>query len=141
MADYELLARRAREAARFSYSPYSGYRVGAALLCADGEIFTGCNVENAAYGPTNCAERTAVFKAVSEGKRRFSAIAVWGGRDDGSGGYAVPCGVCLQVLLEFCDPVEFVVLAMNPAGEKREYRLAELIPHGFRLGEDEREPG
>ena len=99
----EELIRQAMEARKNSYSPYSGFQVGAALLCEDGTVYTGCNVENAAYGPTNCAERTAVFKAVSEGKREFKRIAIVGGHE-GESVAPTPCGVCRQVLSEFCKP-------------------------------------
>ena len=101
-ADYQALMLAAAEARKLSYSPYSGYRVGAALLAADGRVFTGCNVENAGFSATNCAERTAVVKAVSEGAREFEAIAIVGGRDDELSPLCSPCGICRQVLAEFC---------------------------------------
>ena len=110
-----------------SYSPYSGFRVGAALLCADGTIYTGCNIENAAFSPTVCAERTAVVKAVSEGKRSFTAIAIAG---DGSG-YISPCGVCRQVLAEFVNPHEFAVYQMDRRGNYRKNAMEELLPFSF----------
>ena len=98
----------------FSYSPYSGFKVGAALLTKDGEIYTGCNIENASYTPTNCAERTAFFKAVSEGIREFQAICIVGGQNGVLTGYAAPCGVCRQVMMEFCDPETFqIILAID----------------------------
>ena len=104
----ESLIREALAARKMAYTPYSHFQVGAALLCPDGSIYRGCNVENAAYTPTNCAERTAFFKAVSEGQRKFTAIAIVGG-PEGSNltgrGYCAPCGVCRQVMMEFCSPV------------------------------------
>lgn len=124
----------AKEAMRFAYAPYSGYKVGAALLSKDGRVFTGCNVENAAYGPTNCAERTAVFKAVSEGCREFAAIAVCGGRDGVITGAFPPCGVCRQVLREFCGE-DFTVYVAGAAGTYETFTLAQLLPHSFNAGE------
>ena len=117
-------------ARRNAYAPYSGYKVGAALLCSDGEIVTGCNVENASYGATNCAERTAVFKAVSEGKRNFSAIAIAGGIGENSD-YAFPCGVCRQVLREFCSPADFKVIICKSTEDYKEATLEELLPSSF----------
>ena len=92
---------------QYSYTPYSGFKVGAALLTKDGKFYTGCNIENAAFTPTNCAERTAFFKAVSEGEREFRAICIVGGKDGVLTEYAAPCGVCRQVMMEFCDPETF----------------------------------
>lgn len=117
---------RAREN---SYSPYSRFRVGAALLCETGEIYTGCNIENRAYGPTNCAERTAFFKAVSEGKRSFSAIAIVGGEAEPV--WCYPCGVCRQVMAEFCSPDEFLIICARSADEYRIFTLKELLPEMF----------
>ena len=114
-----------------AYAPYSGFHVGAALLAADGTVYTGCNVENAAYGPSNCAERTAVFKAVSEGRRSFRAIAIVGGKDGRIGDFCPPCGVCRQVLREFCDPVSFSVILGNDKGETKTFSLKELLPEDF----------
>ena len=116
---------------KFSYSPYSGFKVGAALLTKDGEIYTGCNIENASYTPTNCAERTAFFKAVSEGVREFQAICIVGGQNGVLTEYAAPCGVCRQVMMEFCDPETFqIILAINK--EKYDvFTLKELLPLGF----------
>lgn len=130
MTEKELIAAalRAREA---SYSPYSGYQVGAALLTQEGSVYTGCNIENAAYTPTNCAERTAFFKAVSEGKRRFAAIAVAGSPKGEVTQFAWPCGVCRQVMMEFCDPESFVVIAAKSETEYRKKLLKELLPEGF----------
>ncbi len=124
------LVEKAREAMEYSYSPYSGCTVGAALLAANGEIYTGCNIENAAFSPTNCAERTAVFKAVSEGVTEFRAIAVAGGKNGVVEGEFPPCGVCRQVLMEFCEPKKFKVLLVSRDGY-REVTLADLLPMGF----------
>ena len=115
----------------FSYVPYSHFKVGAALLAKGGEIYTGCNIENAAYTPTNCAERTAFFKAVSEGVREFEAIRVVGGKDGVLTDYASPCGVCRQVMMEFCDPDTFqIIMAVNKEKYKN-YTLKEMLPMGF----------
>lgn len=121
------LVKEAIRAKEFSYSPYSHFRVGAALLTKSGKIYTGCNIENAAYSPTNCAERTAVFKAISEGEREFLAIAVSGDRED----YLAPCGVCRQVLLEFCDPDQFSVLMVGKEEDYQKMTLGELLPAAF----------
>ena len=120
-----------------SYAPYSHFHVGAALLGKDGKVYTGCNVENAAYGPSNCAERTAVFKAVSEGCREFEAIAIAGGAEDESGKpvikeFCPPCGVCRQVLAEFCDK-DFKILLTDGAGTIKEFTLGQLLPESFSL--------
>ena len=124
------LCRLAIEARQKAYAPYSGYAVGAALLTADGTVYTGCNIENAAFTPTVCAERTAVFKAVSEGHRRFAMLAVAGGKGDDFTGEFPPCGVCRQVLAEFCS-LDFPVLAVNGEDGYVRYTLGELLPHGF----------
>lgn len=129
MTDIELIE-KAKKAAENSYSPYSGYTVGAALLSKDGRVFTGCNIENAAYSPTNCAERTAVFKAVSEGVREFEKIAVVGGYRLGFKDYFAPCGVCRQVLREFCDE-DFIILLGKNANEYKRLTLKELLPCSF----------
>ena len=132
MLDYKVLIEAAFEARRNAYAPYSHYRVGAALLCKDGTIVKGCNVENASYGLSNCAERTAVFKAVSEGKTRFEAIAVAGGPDDmQSKDYAYPCGACRQVLREFCPTMQLKVIVARAVDDYKEYRLSELLPDSF----------
>ena len=110
-----------------AYAPYSNFHVGAALLGKDGKVYTGCNVENAAYGPSNCAERTAVFKAVSEGCRDFEAIAIAGDAE-----YCSPCGVCRQVLSEFCDK-DFKVILTDCKGGIKTYTLGELLPLSFSL--------
>jgi len=124
------LCRAAIAAMQRSYSPYSGYRVGAALLTADGAVYTGCNIENASYTPTVCAERTAIFKAVSEGERQFTAIAVAGGKDGVLSGAFPPCGVCRQVMAEFCPP-DFPVLVVTGEDMYTRYTLSELLPSGF----------
>ena len=133
MTDIELIE-RAKKAAESSYSPYSGYTVGAALLSKDGEVFTGCNIENAAYSPTNCAERTALFKAVSEGVRSFEKIAVVGGYQLDFKDFFAPCGVCRQVLREFCEE-DFVVLLGKNGSEYKKYTLKELLPCSFSAGQ------
>lgn len=127
------LIRKAFEARRNSYAPYSKFKVGAALEGADGTIYTGCNIENAAYTPCNCAERTAFFKAVSEGKREFCQIAIVGGYEEGDkvSGYAAPCGVCRQVMMEFCSPETFRVIVAKSEEEYKEFTVAELLPLGF----------
>lgn len=123
---------RAIEARKKSYSPYSRYQVGAALLTGDGQIFTGCNVENAAYTPTNCAERTAFFKAVSEGIREFQAIAIVGSPEgDELTQYAYPCGVCRQVMMEFSNPSDFQIVVAKSEEDYRIMTLGELLPKGF----------
>lgn len=129
MTENELcaLAVCAREKA---YAPYSGYRVGAALLCENGAVFTGCNIENASFTPTVCAERAAVFKAVSEGERSFAMIAVAGGSGETVSGLFPPCGVCRQVLAEFCAP-SFPVLVVTGKGAYQKFTLSELLPRGF----------
>lgn len=127
----EQLVELAKEAMKKAYSPYSGYKVGAALLCADGTVYTGCNIENASYSATNCAERTAIFKAVSEGHRDFTAIAICGGKDGVISGAFPPCGVCRQVMREFCDDDFHVLLATGDGIEQ--YTLKELLPVSFAL--------
>lgn len=120
------------EARENSYCPYSEYAVGAALLLRNGRVFSGCNIENAAYGPSICAERTAIFKAVSEGYKHFRAIAIVGspkGRIIDQ--YAFPCGVCRQVMNEFCDADDFIVIIAKSEGEYKVYALSELLPEGF----------
>ena len=129
------LIQAAQGARKAAYCPYSHWAVGAALLTKSGEIITGCNIENAAFGPTNCAERTAIFKAVSEGKKDFAAIAIVGG-EEGSEPTEIcpPCGVCRQVMLEFCGPEFEIVLATSPK-KFETHTLAELTPLGFSLRE------
>ncbi len=128
MTHGELIA-LAAQARKMSYAPYSGFCVGAALLGKSGKVYTGCNVENAAYTPTNCAERTAVFKAVSEGEREFSAIAIVGGKGEETAEFCAPCGICRQVLAEFCDG-DFPVVLGTPESYKA-YTLSELLPFSF----------
>ena len=128
-AELLALARRARENA---YAPYSGFAVGAALLGADGRVYTGCNVENGAYPVACCAERTALFHAVAEGAREFAAIAVAGGRiGDNAEASCPPCGVCRQALAEFCDPETFRVYLVAPGGGVEETTLGALLPRAF----------
>lgn len=121
----------AAEQLTYSYVPYSHFKVGAALLAKDGKIYTGCNIENAAYTPTNCAERTAFFKAVSEGVRSFRAICVVGGPDGRLESYTPPCGVCRQVMMEFCSPEEFEIILATGTEDYKIYTLQELMPQGF----------
>lgn len=128
MIDKKALVLAAMDARRYSYSPFSGFAVGAALLSEDGTVYTGCNIENSSYSPTLCAERCAVAKAVSEGKRRFIAIAVAGPE----GGHTTPCGVCRQVLYEFCDE-DMIVLCAGTEDDFLETTLGALLPNGFRL--------
>ena len=118
----------------FSYVPYSHFHVGAALLAQDGKLYGGCNIENAAYGPTNCAERTAFFKAVSEGERRFAAICIVGGKEGVLTEYAAPCGVCRQVMMEFCDPDTFRIILATSREHYEIFTLGELLPMGFGPG-------
>ena len=127
------LAALAVEAMQKAYAPYSGYTVGAALLAANGRVFTGCNIENAAFTPTVCAERTAVFKAVSEGVRDFAMLAVAGGKGGRVQGAFPPCGVCRQVLAEFCPP-EFPVLLVTGEDEWEKTTLSALLPLAFGPG-------
>ena len=125
----EQLASLAKDAMEKAYSPYSGYKVGAALLCKDGSVYTGCNVENASFSATNCAERTAFFKAISEGKREFSAIAICGGKGGNIEGLFPPCGVCRQVMREFCDD-DFKIHLLTKEGVET-YSLGALLPVSF----------
>ena len=122
----EQLITAAKDARARAYAPYSGYLVGAALLTRQDEIITGCNIENAAYGPSNCAERTAFFKAVSEGKREFTAIAIVGGFRESEGEYAAPCGVCRQVLREFVNPKDFMIVLAKSVEDYKLFTLEEL---------------
>ena len=126
------LIRKALDVRQKAYAPYSGFMVGAALLCKDGRIFTGCNIENASYGATNCAERTAFFKAVSEGYREFTAIAIAGGRKEAQSlEYCAPCGICRQVMSEFCDSDAFLVILPRSEEDYKSYTLGQLLPLGF----------
>lgn len=133
----EELIKIAIKMTEMSYVPYSHFHVGAALLTTDGKVYTGCNIENAAYGPSNCAERTAIFKAVSEGDKEFTAIAVVGGPEDENGkptiqDFCPPCGVCRQVLAEFCNKDFKIILAKSPS-EYKIFTLGELLPESFSL--------
>lgn len=129
--DYGYLMEEAAKARKLAYAPYSGFSVGAALLCKDGSIYRGCNVENASYGATNCAERTAFFKAVSEGKREFRAIAVVGGPEkEKEQKLCPPCGICRQVMEEFCDDT-FVVVLGSSETDYQTYTLREIFPLPF----------
>ena len=129
--DYKSLIREAVEAKEMAYAPYSHFRVGAALVTKSGKIYRGCNIENVAFTPTNCAERTAFFKAVSEGEKEFAAIAVTGDADD----YLYPCGVCRQVMVEFCDLQEFKVIVANTEEDYKVFSLGELMPGAFNAEE------
>ena len=126
----EKLVEMAVESMHHAYAPYSGYQVGAALLCKDGSVYCGCNIENASYSPTNCAERTAFFKAVYDGHRDFVAIAVCGGKDGVITGAFPPCGVCRQVMREFCED-DFVIDMVGSDGSYESVTLAQLLPHSF----------
>ena len=127
----EQLVREALEAMHFAYVPYSGFTVGAALLTKSGKVYRGCNIENAAYGPSNCAERTAIFKAVSEGEREFAAIAIVGSMEGESNTLPTgPCGVCRQVMAEFCSLDMPVIIAKSPA-DYITMTLGELLPLSF----------
>ena len=126
----EQLMDLAKEAMGHAYAPYSGFCVGAALLCADGTVYQGCNVENASYSPTNCAERTAFFKAVYDGHRAFSAIAICGGMGGKITNLCSPCGVCRQVMTEFCGP-DFMIHMVDGDGRLVSHTLAQLMPLSF----------
>lgn len=134
MSDYKDLVREAYEAQKNAYTPYSHFQVGAALLGKNGKIYHGCNIENAGYTPTNCAERTAFFKAVSEGVREFEAIAIVGNKEGmkmETTNYCSPCGVCRQVMQEFCNPETFKIILGKNVDDYIEYTLEELLPLGF----------
>ncbi len=128
--DYDELIQKAAQARKRAYAPYSEFTVGAALLCEDGTVYTGCNIENASYGATVCAERTAFFKAVSEGEGDFAAIAIVGGPDDKPYEFCPPCGMCRQVMTEFCDLDRFRIVLSN-GSEQRIYSLKEMMPYSF----------
>ncbi len=130
MTDQELI-RRALLARERAYTPYSHFQVGAALLTRTGTVYPGCNIENAAYTPTNCAERTAFFSAVAQGEREFAAIAIVGGPQGGALDYTAPCGVCRQVMMEFCDPDTFRILVARSPEDYRVFTLRELMPQSF----------
>lgn len=127
----EQLIETATQMTKMSYAPYSHFTVGAALLAKNGQIFQGCNIENAGYTPTNCAERTAFFKAVSEGVTEFEAIAVAGGQNGVVTQMVAPCGVCRQVMMEFCDPKEFRIIMAEDKEHYKVVTLEELLPMGF----------
>ena len=127
----EELIEKAIDMMSFSYTPYSHFKVGAALLAENGNIYTGCNIENAGLSATNCAERTAFFKAVSSGVKDFKAIAIVGGREGVLTQMTGPCGVCRQVMMEFCDPVSFQIILAVSKEEYKIYTLEELLPLGF----------
>ena len=129
--DREKLIQAALEAREHAYTPYSHFQVGAALLTKEGKVYQGCNIENASYTPTICAERTAFFKAVYDGERNFEAIAIAGSPEGPCTGYAAPCGVCRQVMMEFCNPKEFRVIIAKSTEDYQEYSLEELLPMGF----------
>lgn len=130
--DPKLLLNKALEARKNAYVPYSNMAVGAALLAKNDKIYTGCNIESASYTPSNCAERTAFFKAVSEGIHEFSAIAIVGGKKgEDINGYFPPCGVCRQVMMEFCDPKEFKIILGKTKDSYKIFSLEELLPMGF----------
>ena len=130
---YRSLALAAIEAMKKSYSPYSLFTVGAALLTKDGKIYTGANIENASYTPTVCAERNAIFTAVHQGEREFEAIAIVGGHEGSITGVTAPCGVCRQVMSEFCSPDFKVILVTTPDGDYVEETLGSLLPYTFKL--------
>ena len=127
----QMLIEKAMEQLQFSYTPYSNFKVGAALLAKNGTIYGGCNIENASYTPTNCAERTAFFKAVSEGVREFDAICIVGGKDGVLTEYAAPCGVCRQVMMEFGNPDTFQIILATSKEQYEIFTLKELLPLGF----------
>lgn len=136
--NYNIIIQKALEAQKFAYSPYSKFCVGAALLGKNDTIYTGCNIENAAYTPTNCAERTAFFKAISQGENEFLAIAIVGslkGTPPQKGIYTPPCGVCLQVMSEFCNPKEFQIIVATSEEDYKIYTLEQLLPLSFQLKE------
>lgn len=133
ISDRELIE-KAFEAQSFAYTPYSNFNVGAALLGTNGKVYQGCNIENASFSPTNCAERTAFFKAVSEGQQDFTAIVIVGSKAGikiGEGDYCAPCGVCRQVMTEFCNPETFRVILAKSPDDYKEFLLKELMPLGF----------
>ena len=129
--DNHQLIKSALKAREHAYAPYSHFAVGAAVLTKDGQVYTGCNIENASYGATNCAERTAIFKAVSDGSCEFVKVAIVGGKvGDEITEYAYPCGVCRQVMAEFCDG-EFLILVVEDAENYQRYTLSQLLPRSF----------
>lgn len=131
MLPVKQLIEKAIEAMEFAYAPYSGFKVGAALIAGNGEIYQGCNIENAAYTPSNCAERTAFFNAVSSGIREFEAICIVGGKDGILTEFTAPCGVCRQVMMEFCSPESFKIILAADSEHFAIYTLKEMLPMGF----------
>lgn len=129
--DVKKLIQTAIDGLKDSYAPYSHFHVSAALLCKDGSIYTGVNIENASYTPTVCAERVAIFKAVSEGKRGFEAMVICGGQNGICSDYCPPCGVCRQVMQEFCIPESFQIIVAKSVADYQKYTLSELLPLGF----------
>lgn len=131
------LIEKAIKARKFSFSPYSNFSVGAALLCKDGEIFTGCNVESEVFSPSICAERTALFKALSEGKKEFVAIAIVGGKRDENKiqKFCPPCGVCRQIFSEFCNEESFTVILYD-GKNYRSFKLKDLLPEKFKANKN-----
>ena len=128
--NYSNLIKLALEARELAYAPYSHWKVGAALLCKNGKIYKGCHIENSGFSATNCAERTAFFKAISEGDTEFAAIAIVGGTEGKElEGICYPCGVCRQVMTEFCDPDEFIIINGKSESEYVAYTLREMLPH------------
>lgn len=128
------MIQRAKGALDFSYAPYSDFKVAASLLTTDGTVYTGCNIENAAYSPGNCAERTAIFKAVSEGERDFAAICIVNEDQKGGHGICPPCGMCRQVMMEFCRPDDFYIILAADEDYYEIHTLEELFPLGFGPG-------
>ena len=140
----DTMVRAAMQVMDNAYVPYGKAAIGACVLASDGTFYTGCNIENAAYGPSNCAERTAIFKAVSEGVRDFEAIAIVGGPEDQAGqvqiqDFCPPCGVCRQVMAEFCGK-DLIILLVRTPEDRREYTLEEIFPLAFRIEETEGRP-
>ena len=128
----QTLLELAHQARTYAYAPYSHFQVGAALLAKSGNVYTGCNIENAAYTPSNCAERTAFFKAISEGEQEFTAIAIVGGPEGKQlDEICPPCGVCRQVMMEFCDPELFEIILEDKEKGMRTFLLKEILPYGF----------
>ncbi len=133
--DNKELIRKAMDGLKYSYAPYSNFNVSAVLVAKDGSIYTGCNIENAAYTPSNCAERTAFFKAVSEGVKEFETIVIVAGKGGKVENITAPCGVCRQVMMEFCDPKTFKIILAKSEKEYKEFTLEELLPLGFGPGD------
>ena len=131
MDEYGYLSRCAIDMLSFSYAPYSHFKVGAALLAKNGKVYGGCNIENVAFSPSNCAERTAFFRAIAEGVKDFDAIAIVGGKDGVLTDYCAPCGVCRQVMSEFCSPSEFKIVLAVSETDFKVYTLSELLPLRF----------